>query len=204
MSNDNVILSDLTVLNVGGYSKNIPIADCFTGWGHDLLDIDPALNPDILCDARELWRLPPRKYDAIYCSHNLEHYYYHDLSKVLKGFRTVLKKNGFAYIEVPDLLSAMKAVVEKGMDIEDVLYESQMGPILVRDVIYGSHIVIENCENDFMLHKHGFTETSLSRTLLKNGFTYVYTGVAGLATINAIAFIEKPSKWHIDLLHLNI
>src|SRR5450631_3111153 len=85
------------VLNVGGNDKAISIPPCFDGWKHDLLDIDPTVKPDILCDARELWKMPPRQYDAIYCSHNLEHYFAHDVLNVLKGFRLMLKKEGFAY-----------------------------------------------------------------------------------------------------------
>ncbi len=71
------------VLNVGGNSKDIPIPSQYSGWQHVLLDIDPRGNPDIVCDARELMSMSKNEYDAIYCSHNLEHYYRHDVRKVL-------------------------------------------------------------------------------------------------------------------------
>src|SRR5512141_1346388 len=73
-----------SVLNVGGGTKAISIPDYFAGWRHDLLDIDSRGGPDIVCDARELQKLPCGSYDAIYCSHNLEHYYRHDGLKVLR------------------------------------------------------------------------------------------------------------------------
>src|SRR6185369_10864710 len=144
------------VLDVGGNSKTVAIPDCFDGWQRDLLDIDQRGNPDVLCDARELWRLPPRYYDAVHCSHNLEHYYRHDLLKVLKGFRMVLKKDGFAYINVPDLLAVMTILIEKDVDLEDTLYVSPAGPICASDIFFGYHVEIENSGNDYYAHKTGF------------------------------------------------
>ncbi len=58
-------------LNVGGNRKDIPVPSYFDGWDHILLDIDPAGNPDIVCDARELQTLEPGRFHAVYCSHNL-------------------------------------------------------------------------------------------------------------------------------------
>src|SRR6516164_8820387 len=92
-----------SMLNVGGGSKNIPIPAYFDGWEHILLDIDPAGNPDIVCDARELLSLAPLQFDAVYCSHNLEHYYKHETAAVLRGFLHILKMDGFAEIRVPDM-----------------------------------------------------------------------------------------------------
>src|SRR5438093_11913770 len=86
------------VLNVGGNSKAIPIPAHYATWNHLLLDIDPRGDPDVLCDARELDSLEAEQYEAVYCSHNLEHYYKHDGAKVLKGFLHVLKPQGFAEI----------------------------------------------------------------------------------------------------------
>ena len=51
------------VLNVGGNSKDIAMPDIYKGWTQVWLDIDPAVNPDVLCDARELITLPANTYD---------------------------------------------------------------------------------------------------------------------------------------------
>jgi hypothetical protein len=199
---DTTLLPEIRkVLNVGGNNKEIPIPPCFNGWQHDLLDIDPRGNPDVLCDARELWRLPPRQYDAIYCSHNLEHFYRHDVVKVLKGFCIVLKKDGFIYIRVPDLGEVMRRVVDESIDIDDVLYVAPCGPILVRDVIYGYHVEIEQSGNDFFAHKTGFTENNLTKILNENGFLHVYSDVANYEVM-ALAFIEKPAPWQSQLLQI--
>ena len=90
------------VLNVGGGSKQIQLPFAYDGFEHVLLDIDPRGSPDIVCDARNLTTLDAGQFDAVYCSHNLEHYYRHDVQKVLTGFLHVLKDNGFVHIQVPD------------------------------------------------------------------------------------------------------
>ena len=69
----NPTVARFRVLNVGGASKQIPIPAYFNGWEHLLLDVDPRGSPDIVCDARLLTTLPAGQFDAIYCSHNLEH-----------------------------------------------------------------------------------------------------------------------------------
>ncbi len=72
-----------TVLNVGGNSKAIALPPQYAGFEHLLLDIDPSGSPDIVCDARELATLDAGQSDAVYCSHNLEHYYRHDVHLAL-------------------------------------------------------------------------------------------------------------------------
>ena len=76
---------------MGGNSKAIPLPPQYAGFEHLLLDIDPTGNPDVLCDARELTKLDAEQFDMVYCSHNLEHYYRHDVPRVLNGFFNVLK-----------------------------------------------------------------------------------------------------------------
>jgi len=185
--------SKKNVLNVGGQSKRIELPPLYLGWEHVLLDIDPREAPDIVCDAREMSFLPHSQFDAIYCSHNLEHYYRHDASKVLAGFLHVLKEDGFAHIRVPNMRALMRTVVEKNMDIEDVLYESPAGPITVHDVIYGYGIEVERSGNDFYAHKAGFTQDSLIAVLIKCGFSYVYADSDELEIV-AYAFKNKPDE----------
>jgi SAM-dependent methyltransferase len=182
------------VLNVGGGSKQIPIPEHYKGWKHLLLDIDPAGGPDVICDARNLVSLGADKFDAIYCSHNLEHYYKHDVDKVLRGFLHVLRPSGFAEIRVPDVKAVMERVVNASMDIEDVLYESPGGPISVRDVIYGWSKKIESSGVDFYAHKTGFTPTSLRDVVRKAGFATIFIAErTDVFELCALAFKREPS-----------
>lgn len=190
----------LKVLNVGGNNKAIPIPTYFAEFEHLLLDIDPRGQPDIVCDARELDKLQKDQFDAIYCSHNLEHFFPHDVPRVLKGFVHVLKKNGFAEIRVPDIDLLMKTYVEKKMDIEDVLYQSGAGPIMVRDVLYGFGKEIERSGVDFYAHKTGFSPKSLQKALAQAGFQYQLRRPGRLFELFIIAFPQRPTAFHEKLL----
>jgi len=133
------------------------------------------------------------QFDAVYCSHNLEHYYRHDVPKVLAGFLHVLKDGGSAQIRVPDIAEVMRTTIERGLDIDDVLYQSPAGPIMVLDVLYGYSVEIEQSGQDFFAHKTGFTSKSLIAALQKAGFSKIYSGT-GYFEINALAFKGTPDQ----------
>jgi ubiquinone/menaquinone biosynthesis C-methylase UbiE len=175
----------MRVLNVGGGTKAIAIPVLYNGWEHVLLDISPAGKPDILADARDLWKQPAAQYDALYCSHNLEHFYPHDAFKVLSGFRHVLKPGGFAHIVVPDVGQVMRDFVHGKLEIDAPLYEVKAGPITVHDVLYGYGKAIAQSGQDFYAHKMGFTPSLLSRMLRQVGFQQ--------QTVRA-----DPSNWEIE------
>jgi SAM-dependent methyltransferase len=181
------------VLNVGGNSKAIPLPPEYIDFEHLLLDIDPKGSPDIVCDARTLTTLGAGQFDAIYCSHNLEHYYRHDVRRVLAGFLHVLKDGGFADIRVPDIDQVMRATIERGLDIDDVLYQSQVGPIMVLDVLYGYSVEIERSGKEYFAHKTGFTEKSLLKALQSAGFSKIFTATGNLE-VNALAFKGEPDQ----------
>lgn len=188
-------------LNVGGNSKAIPLPSQYAGFDHLLLDIDPKGSPDIVRDARKLAALEANQFDAVYCSHNLEHYYRHDVPKVLAGFMHVLKDGGFAHIVVPDLNEVMRITVEKGLDIDDMLYQSSAGPIMVLDVLYGYAVEIERSGQDFFAHKTGFTQKSLLKALQRAGFSRIYSMVGNLE-VNALAFKGMPDQFTCELFEL--
>lgn len=179
------------VLNVGGNNKSIPLPPHYAGYEHVLLDIDPKGLPDIVCDARQLKTLNRGQFDSVYCSHNLEHYYRHDVRLVLAGFLHVLKDGGFVNIRVPDIQEVMRQTVERGLDIDDVLYQSPAGPIMVSDVLYGHSVEIERSGQDFFAHKTGFSEKSLLNALNLAGFSKMFT-IVGNLEINALAFKGTP------------
>ncbi len=180
-----------TVLNVGGNNKAIPLPIEYLGFKHLLLDIDPKGKPDILCDARKLDTLEAEQFDAVYCSHNLEHYYRHEVPKVLAGIKHVLKPKGFVHIRVPDIHEVMRQTLARNLDINDVLYTSMAGPITVQDVIYGLGVEIEQSGQDFYAHKTGFTQRSLYQALQQAGFSTIYS-TTGSLEVTAWAFKNPP------------
>jgi SAM-dependent methyltransferase len=180
------------VLNVGGNSKLSPIPDHYSGWNHLLLDIAPGPDVDVLLDARKLAEYDGEKFDSVYSSHNLEHFYPHDVSKVLSGIHQALKPDGFLDIRVPDIPSVLKAVVAQGMELDDVLYTSPAGPISAHDVIYGWGAEIERSGVDFFAHKRGFSVKSLTLSLQQAGFVHIYSAVNGYQ-LQAVAFKSEPT-----------
>jgi SAM-dependent methyltransferase len=186
------------LLNVGGGSKSIQLPPEYTGFEHVLLDIDPHGAPDIVLDGRQLGELAAAQFDAIYCSHNLEHYFRHDVPKVLGGFFHLLKPGGFAQIRVPDLTELMRRVVQGKIDLEETLYVSPAGPIAPIDVIYGLGRQIETSGVDFFAHKTGFSDQSLTRAVERAGFSPNFCKVADLE-INLIAFKGTPDPDNLRL-----
>ena len=68
------------VLNVGGNSKAIAIPEVTTMAGNTFSWISTRRSSPTSCATRvSLHRCEPAAFDAIYCSHNLEHYYAHDV-----------------------------------------------------------------------------------------------------------------------------
>ena len=169
-----------------------------------LLDVDPRGAPDVLCDARALDTLEPDQFDAIYCSHNLEHYHAHEVSKVLGGFLHVLKPGGFAEIRVPDIAALMQTCIDEGHDIDDVLYTSGKGPVRVRDVLYGFGPEIETSGQDFYAHKTGFSPKSLTRALRQAGFQTIVRRPGRYLEILALAFRTQPDAEQSALLDLRL
>ncbi len=192
-----------SVLNVGGGNKLIDIPAHYENWEHLLLDIDPSSGADIILDARKLSTLTAEQFDAIYCSHNLEHYYAHDVPTVLSGFFHALKSDGFVEIHVPDMRAVLTRFVETGMEIDDILYQSPSGPISVLDVIYGWGKQIESTGVDFYAHKTGFTEVTLLAALKRAGFTHIWIArTADPFAVGAFAFKQSPTATQISRLGL--
>ena len=190
-----------SVLNVGGGSKAIPIPAHYQGWQHILLDIDPKGDLDIALDARSLHTLAPSTYDAVYCSHNLEHYHRHHGLEVLRGMHHVLKPDGFLEIRVPDVGEVIRLAAQKQLDLDDVLYHSPSGPILFRDVLWGYHVEIERSGRDYYAHKTGFTLKSLVSFVTPIGFP-IYASRQENLEITAVFFKQPPTEEQQRLLNL--
>ncbi len=182
-----------TFLDVGSGDPSLPVPSYFDDWNRDRLDIDPTHKPQILLDARQLSTLPAATYDAVYCAHNLEHYHRHDGRKVIAGIHYILKPDGFLELRVPDLAAVMRAACAgAGLDVDDVLYRAGDADILVRDVIYGWHVPIEQTGSDHYAHKTGFTFDSLLRFVSPLGFPHYARGPGQPFEVRAWFFRQPP------------
>ena len=183
------------VLNIGGGSKGVALPPHFQGWEQLLLDIDPRVGADLVCDARSLREATEANaFEAVYCSHNLEHYYRHDVDKVLQGFLHALKAEGYAEIRVPDIGELLKLLARNDLDIEQEIYKANIGAITAHDMIYGYAPEIEASGQDFYAHKTGFSRDSLLRALRTNGFREIYIAPPlALLELHAFAFKTAAS-----------
>jgi len=140
------------------------------GWIERRLDIDPAVQPDIVASITDMKPVVDASVDGVFSSHNLEHLYAHEVAVALGEFFRVLKPGGVVLVTMPDLQSVAAAVAEN--KLEDMLYMSPAGPICPLDVLYGFRPAIAR-GNIFMAHKTGYTATTLQQKLEAAGFTAV-------------------------------
>lgn len=144
-------------------------------WREIRLDIDPAVQPDIIGSITDLSAIPSASIDAIWSSHNLEHLHSYEVPAALAAFHRVLKPDGFVLISVPDLRAVARHIVEGAPDLP--LYRSAAGPISALDIMFGHQASIRK-GNHYMAHRTGFTADTLGQALADAGFheTRVHEG----------------------------
>jgi predicted SAM-dependent methyltransferase len=117
-----------TVLNVGcGYPLRQKLHRHFHGpeWREVRLDLDPAVQPDIVCSITDMSPVATASVDAVWSSHNLEHLQRHEVPLALAEFIRVLKPQGLLLLTLPDLRQVAQLVVEDRL--EDEAYTSPSG-----------------------------------------------------------------------------
>jgi SAM-dependent methyltransferase len=161
------------VLNVGcGYPAHPGVHPLFQGseWQEVRLDIDPAVNPDIVCSMTDMQPVGSGSIDAIWSSHNLEHLHRHEVPVALFEFLRVLRPGGQVLLTLPDLQKIAELVASD--TLEDEAYRSPSGPITPLDMIYG-HTPSLARGHYHMAHKTGFTARTLRALLVDAGFAGV-------------------------------
>jgi predicted SAM-dependent methyltransferase len=159
-----------TVLNVGcGYPLRQKLHPHFHGeeWHEIRLDLDPAVQPDIVCSITDMSPVADYSVDAVWSSHNLEHLQRYEVPQALDEFIRVLRPGGMLLMTLPDLRQVAQLVVEDRL--EDQAYTSPSGPITALDMIFG-HTASLARGNRFMAHRTGFTARTLQKALVEAGF----------------------------------
>ena len=189
------------VLNVGcGAESPAKLHNAFrqANWDEIRLDIDEKVRPDLLGDMTDMRDLiPTGTFDAIWSSHNIEHLSAHQAPLAIREFRRVLRRDGFALINCPDILAIAQLVVEG--KLEDSAYVSPAGPITPLDMIYG-HSKSIAAGNSYMAHHTGFTAKRLGRLLLEGGFPEAWVFPGKTLDIWAVALMSNANRDSIKRL----
>jgi predicted SAM-dependent methyltransferase len=163
--------AELICLHVGSGPRNIEnLHEAFRGpnWKELRLDLDPAVQPDIVASITDLNMLGEASVDAIWSSHNIEHLESHEVPTALAEFYRVLRPGGLLLMTLPDLQAVAKLVAED--QLEDVAYQSEAGPVSPIDILFGMRSQIA-AGRSTMAHRTGFTQRTLKGHLNKAGFT---------------------------------
>jgi ubiquinone/menaquinone biosynthesis C-methylase UbiE len=164
-----------TLLHVGCGQKRI--AHTTPGfntpeWQELRLDIDTAVQPDVVGSMTDMSAVASESVDAVFSSHNIEHLYPHEVPVALSEFLRVLKPDGFVVITCPDLKSVCALVAQD--KLLEPAYQSPAGPVSPIDILYGHRPAMAR-GNLFMAHRGGFTQTSMVITLKEAGFQNMAT-----------------------------
>ena len=179
------------VLNVGcGYALRQKLHRHFHGpeWQEIRLDVDPGVQPDIVCSMTDMRPISANTIDAVWSSHNLEHLQRHEVPLALGEFIRVLRPRGLVLLTLPDLQQVAQLVVDD--QLEDQAYQSPSGPVTPLDMIFGHSASLAR-GNRFMAHRTGFTARSLHQALIEAGFVEVRVRPGGSFDLWATAC--KPS-----------
>lgn len=125
------------------------------------LDIDESVNPDIVASLDALGDIGP--FEAVYCSHALEHLDCHAAQRALGEFHRVLEPGGLAIVLVPDL--------EGIKPTNEVVYSVNGQDITGLDMIYGHRDRTPG--NPYMRHQCGFVAETLEDAMKAAGFAWV-------------------------------
>ena len=189
-----------TFLHVGCGHKNKSRCRGFNNdnWKEIRFDIDKSVNPDIVGTLIDMKLVQTGSVDAVYSSYNIDHIYPHQVPIALREFYRVLKEDGIVVITCPDLQSAGKALTQD--KLFETLYESPMGPVTAFDVLFG-HRKTTADGNVFMIHKGGFTYSTLDMAFYKAGFK-ARCGKRVAYALYLVAFKQKKSEEEIKKIAL--
>jgi SAM-dependent methyltransferase len=140
-------------------------------WREVRVDIDAESEPDVVASIADMSAVfPAGTFDAVWCSHVLEHLFAHEVPLAVAEFRRVLRPDGFALITSPDLETVVAMVLDGGLD--RVAYMSPSGPITAHDMLFGHSASLAEGRWS-MAHNTGFTCASLGNILIGAGFAEV-------------------------------
>lgn len=178
-----------------------PVPPHYEEWNALVGGDQPAAKPDVALSLRNLKDHPGGQYDAVYCAYALQTCYAQELGGRRLGIRYLVRPEGFVDIRVPDVGAIMRVVVERRLDLEDALYNSQSGSVSVWDALYGFvQRVIASPEH--FAHLVSLMRKALWAILSRAGFAAASLLRPRVLEIAIVAFPQAPTDEHKALLKL--
>jgi len=191
-----------TLLHVGcgRQSKEVlPPLDFETEWKEVRIDLDPAVEPDIVDDIRTLSKIADGTGHVLFSKHNVEHLDFHEVPACFRNFHRVLDDAGFAIIRTPDLVEICRAILKHGP--ETALYKATTHKgrrdVTGLDMLFGASWEIA-AGNHFMAHKTAFSDSTLSEKLRAAGFEHVEI-TSEVGELRAVALKKKAGNIYWQL-----
>ena len=178
------------------YKEHTPFKN--QNWREIRLDINPAVQPDVVGTMTEMEAVDDCSVDALFSSHNIEHLYPHEVPIALAEFYRVLKPIGFVLLTCPDLQSVCAHVAND--QLTEAVYHSASGPITPLDILYGHRSSMQSGDL-YMAHRCGFTKRVLAKSLSLAGFDAGVKDRSEQYDLWAVG-LKQVSKNHNRLHHL--
>lgn len=96
--------------------------------------------------------------DELHAMHIVEHFYRYDVDAVVEEWKRLLRVGGLLVLELPNLEAACQNLIKRGMSDRDVMFP-----------LYGD----ASWKSPYMIHRYGYTPTTISQLLMDHGFTKV-------------------------------
>lgn len=162
----------------------------FHDWQQLRVDLDPAVDPDVIADITDMAAIPSGYADAVWSSHCVEHLYAHQVGQAFAEIFRVLGDQGFACIIVPDL-QAIGTYLSSDR-LHEVIYDSPAGPVTAHDTLFGFEPAIMRSRTR-MAHHCGFTPTLFLQRLSEVLFAEVV--LRRLSTFELAAVVRKQASF---------
>ena len=169
-----------------------PPSLCGRGWTEVRLDIDPAVQPDVLSPANQLTPVADAAIDAVFSSHCIEHLYLDEAVPALREWKRVLRPDGFLLLVCPDLQAAAEMISQ------DRLLEIAYAGITPYDIVFSHQGLVAQgraAGHSFMEHKSGYTSSLLRGLVNEAGFaTHAVLRLRSRFELWLIATVQAKSE----------
>ncbi len=129
-------------------------------------------------------------FDAVYCSHTLEHLNIEGVRNTLKESYRILNPKGTIRIVVPDLGLARKHYKANNKEWFEKIYPYIKNETIDQDLDYFAHSYYLSKKPNNSLHKNGFDFRQMKYLLKEAGFKNIIKSQCGKSKVTELCFLD--------------